>query len=104
MQAAVQAQSFQAKAISLEKAAEASSLQAQAVVHAHSQAEAQAQAQKYVAQANQHAHAHAQASIRADHLQRKYRDCVNEAYAAAINTNFIRVPFLLKLVPASANE
>lgn len=69
-QAAYRAQSFQAKAISLEKAAEAQTLQAQAVVHAQAQADAQTKAQQFVDQANQHAQAHAQASLRAESLQR----------------------------------
>lgn len=75
MQVAVQAQSFQAKAQSLEKAAEAQDLQARAVVHAHAQVEAQAQAHQLVAQANDHAQAYAHASAQADQLKKLTSTC-----------------------------
>ena len=71
----MQAQSFQAKAQSLEKAAEAQDLQARAVVHAHAQVEAQAQAHHLVAQANDHAQAYAHASAQADQLKKLTNTC-----------------------------
>ena len=49
-QTVCQAHSFQVKAESLEKAAEAHTLQAQAAAHAQAQAQAQATVQQYVAQ------------------------------------------------------
>lgn len=49
-QTVCQAHSFQAKAESLEKAAQAHNLQAQAAAHAQAQAQAQATVQQYVAQ------------------------------------------------------
>jgi hypothetical protein len=69
-QAAVRAQSFQAKAQSLEKAAQAQSLQAQAVAHAQAHAQAAAQAQAAAAKARSHAAAHAEAAAHVSHLEK----------------------------------